>query len=349
MPRPPTSSALVRRIELLQRIPRLPSKVSASTLCDSLSEAGYAVSKRTIERDLVELAMHFPLVSDERSTPFGWSWSKAAPTISLAHLSSAHALALMTLDKYAAKLLPPWAIEEIAPFIALARKQMSNGASPARVSAWLEKQIVAPASMPLLAPKIQADVFATCQQALFEGRQLEITYRKKWDVTLYRATVLPQAINYRGQMTYLLCTFAGFDDTRMLALHRIDKADMSDAVAVPTALKTRAELERTGLLGFKGNGQLKLVASFTADAAAHLDETPLSLDQKTVRTKTAQVRVSATVEDAPQLRWWLLGFGESVVVESPMSLRNEMAARVRKMADSYDANTHYKINRKKEK
>lgn len=36
------------------------------------------VHRRTVQRDLVELATVFPLVSDERSKPYGWRWADDA-------------------------------------------------------------------------------------------------------------------------------------------------------------------------------------------------------------------------------------------------------------------------------
>jgi predicted DNA-binding transcriptional regulator YafY len=339
MPRPKTSSTLIRRLELLQRIPRAPGKVAASALCDALAEAGFVVSKRTIERDLAELAMHFPLTADERNTPFGWSWSKAAPAITLAHLSTAHALALMTLEKHAAKLLPPWALEELAPFVTLARNQVNASASSHRINAWLEKQIVVPSSMPLIAPKIRAEVLATCQQALFEERRLEITYRKKRENTLRRAAVAPHAICHRGIVTYLFCVFDGYDDMRMLPLHRIDTAEVLDVASTKLIGSLSSYVERATQFGLSTGDKILLVATFTREAASHLEETPLSTDQSLTPTKNGGVEVRATVLDSPQLRWWLLGFAENVTVKSPISLRDEMAERAENMLARYRRNS----------
>jgi predicted DNA-binding transcriptional regulator YafY len=41
------------------------------------------------------------------------------------------------------------------------------------------------------------------------------------------------------------------------------------------------------------------------------------------------VRLSATVADTAELRWWLLGFGEGVEVIGPKSLRNEFIETVK--------------------
>ncbi|OGQ52434.1 MAG: hypothetical protein A3J24_13235 [Deltaproteobacteria bacterium RIFCSPLOWO2_02_FULL_53_8] len=43
-----------------------------------MEAVNFEVSKRTVERDLISLSEIFPLISNERSRPYGWSWSKDA-------------------------------------------------------------------------------------------------------------------------------------------------------------------------------------------------------------------------------------------------------------------------------
>ena len=49
------------------------------------------------------------------------------------------------------------------------------------------------------------------------------------------------------------------------------------------------------------------------------------------------MRVRATVADTPQLRWWLLGFGDAVTVQAPAELRQWFAQTAVAMAASYAA------------
>ncbi|NON23376.1 WYL domain-containing protein, partial [Klebsiella pneumoniae] len=43
-----------------------------------LRDVGFTVSKRTVERDLNELSLIFPLERNDKSIPFGWPWSASA-------------------------------------------------------------------------------------------------------------------------------------------------------------------------------------------------------------------------------------------------------------------------------
>ena len=68
------SESSLRQIQLLQLIPRYPTKISTSQIRDQLTDLGYAVSLRMIQRDLESLESIMPIVCDDRERPFGWSW-----------------------------------------------------------------------------------------------------------------------------------------------------------------------------------------------------------------------------------------------------------------------------------
>ncbi len=70
-------AALVRQWLILSLLPRPPQRIDAATIESRLRERGYAIHRRTIQRDLVELASVFPIIADERSKPYGWRWSDA--------------------------------------------------------------------------------------------------------------------------------------------------------------------------------------------------------------------------------------------------------------------------------
>lgn len=81
-------------------IPRYPLKITAKELHSRLQSEQFVVTKRTVERDLLALSKLFPLVSDERDKPYGWSWAKDAPTFSLPGLSHNEALTLVMVEQH---------------------------------------------------------------------------------------------------------------------------------------------------------------------------------------------------------------------------------------------------------
>ncbi len=68
-------STIVRQWHLLALLPKGPRRIDTATLEARLRGRGLDVHRRTIQRDLVELAAVFPIVSDDRSKPYGWRWA----------------------------------------------------------------------------------------------------------------------------------------------------------------------------------------------------------------------------------------------------------------------------------
>jgi predicted DNA-binding transcriptional regulator YafY len=71
-------STIVRQWHLLTLLPKGPRRLDTAALAERLRARGVDVHRRTIQRDLVELAGVFPIVSDERSKPYGWRWADDA-------------------------------------------------------------------------------------------------------------------------------------------------------------------------------------------------------------------------------------------------------------------------------
>jgi predicted DNA-binding transcriptional regulator YafY len=71
-------STIVRQWHLLTLLPKGPRRIDSLALEERLRSRGLEVHRRTIQRDLVELASVFPIVSDERSKPYGWRWAEDA-------------------------------------------------------------------------------------------------------------------------------------------------------------------------------------------------------------------------------------------------------------------------------
>jgi predicted DNA-binding transcriptional regulator YafY len=59
-------------------LPRPPRRIDTGAIETRLRQRGIDVHRRTIQRDLVELAAVFPIVVDERAKPYGWRWSDDA-------------------------------------------------------------------------------------------------------------------------------------------------------------------------------------------------------------------------------------------------------------------------------
>ncbi len=73
-----TRATLSRQWALLRQLPSRSPGITSAELVWRLRDVGFNVSKRTVERDLNELSLIFPLERNDKSIPFGWHWSASA-------------------------------------------------------------------------------------------------------------------------------------------------------------------------------------------------------------------------------------------------------------------------------
>jgi predicted DNA-binding transcriptional regulator YafY len=186
-------------------------------------------------------------------------------------------------------------------------------------------------------PAIDARVQGVVTDALLDNRRLEVRYRRKSEREARRYVLNPLALIKRGPLAYLLATVGDYDDVLMFALHRFERARIAaEKARRPKGFKLAAYL-KDGWAHYGTGKSIRLDARFTAAAADHLQETPLADDQRISDEADGRVRVRATVADTPQLRWWLLGFGDAVTVQAPAELRQWFATTAASMAASYAA------------
>lgn len=74
MPSHPTRHTIARQWQLLKLLPGRHPGMSSTQLQAALKTVGHTTSKRTVERDLVELAALFTLQCNSKGIPYGWYW-----------------------------------------------------------------------------------------------------------------------------------------------------------------------------------------------------------------------------------------------------------------------------------
>jgi len=328
-------TALYRQWRLLRLIPRYPIKTIASKLCSRLRDEGILVTKRTVERDLQSLSEIFPLTSDERDKPYGWSWQKNAPSFDIPGLTGPQALTFALVEQYLRPLLPASMLDELKPYFTAAAQRLGSLPRERGIPSWTGKVRVVPPAQALLPPRINLDAQRSVYESLLNNRQAKLVYHKRGADSPVEYIVHPLAVVQRGPVFYLVCTLFHYQDVLLLALHRVLSAVVLDE---PSSRPKGFDLDayiRTGALDFGSGCTIRLEALFTKDAAEHLHETPLSDNQTIKPAGEGQVKVTATVAETPQLTWWLMAFGEQVEVIRPKGLRREIATSAQAMAKLY--------------
>lgn len=342
------TDTLLRQWHMLREIPRYPHKITVSDLKTRLETAGFEVTVRTIQRDLNELSEAFPLHSDDRERPFGWSWQKDATAFDLPNLSNQEALAFAMIERYLRPLLPHALLDQLNPYFGRAKERLGDDAPTRGSRSWLGKVAVVQPTQNLIPPRLDPAVQAAVTDALLLDRRLRIRYRRKGEQELHEYVLSPLGLVQRGPMTYVVGAPWEYDDVRTFALHRIKQATVLDqGVKRPKGFSLEGRIA-AGMLDFGAGKMVRLEAIFDTPSAEHLAETPLSADQSITLVDEDHIRLLATVLDTPQLRWWLLGFSNHVEVMAPAGLRREFETMSVAMAASYASGqprTRLKANR----
>jgi len=329
------TDALLRQWTLLKLIPRAPRTADVGQLLAQLQDAGYTITRRQLQRDLNTLSTLFPITADDRGIPYGWCWTRDAPTFDLPRMDGATALSVKLLEQFIPQLLPPTLKDHLAPWFRQADTVLAEHA-PHHLANWLERVRVIPNSVPLRAPAIDDAVARTVYQALLDGKRFTAVYTAR-SAEPREFVVSPLALVAKGPLLYLVCTLWDYTDIRQLALHRMRNATPTDTPVTPPADFDLDRYIAEGEFHYPVGPEIKLEARFYRGAAAHLHETPLSTDQTITDLDTDHVLVTATVRDTEQLHWWLLGFGDLAEVIAPSTLRASLDESLTLAAQQYHA------------
>lgn len=329
------SEVMLRHWKTLQLVPRHPQRATARQICERLAAAGHPTSERTVQRDLEKLSAAFMLACDQRSKPYGWHWAKDAKLLNIPNMDLPTALTFRFVREYVDPLLPKSVRGDLAAHFEAAARVLDTCAENS-LPGWAEKIVVIPQGQALTPPAVDADAMDAVFEALLTNRVLEMRYlarSREGEVKDY--TVHPLGLVVRNGAYYLVATLFDYDNPVQLALHRIERAAVTDGTAKRPDGFSLKHYVRDGNFAYPVGDEIALAIRMRQATAFHLYESPLAADQAIEPLGEDTVRITATVKDTQQLRWWLLGFGDHVVVEGPAALREEFAATCRRMAELY--------------
>ena len=125
MPAKSTRHTLHRQWELLKLLPTRGAGATAKELCESLTQQGYKISKRQVERDLGDLMEVFPIDCNDDGIPFGWRWVKDAQ-VDIPGIGMAEALSIKLMEDSISLLLPKAIINSLKPRLQQAEKLLNE-------------------------------------------------------------------------------------------------------------------------------------------------------------------------------------------------------------------------------
>ena len=275
------------------------------------------------------LSRLFPLQCNDKGTPYGWYWTPGAAA-ELPGMTVSEALTLRMVEDSLRPLLPNHLLKSLEPRFTQAHQKLQALASQVPAARWLDKIASVPPELTLLAPEIDEELLEEVQQALLDDDQLRCSYFSAHSNKLRELVLNPLALIQRGNITYLAATSEPYEDVRLYAAHRFQRVEILETPCRrPESFSLNAYIN-SGALQFANPGAapITLQAWIGEELTRRLRETPLSSDMQLEPLEDGH-RLSATVQDSWQLRWWLLSQAGDIAVQQPVELREALISRLK--------------------
>jgi predicted DNA-binding transcriptional regulator YafY len=325
-----------RQVATLTLIPRYPRSITTSNIKKHLSDIGIKASIRMIQRDLESLERTYPLICNDIVKPYKWSWMQDAQGKLFPSMDPIHAFTLALSMQHLKTLIPKSSFSRVENYFQLANQTLSKD-NQIKMKKWLSKVKVFPRGQPLITATIRTDVEEIIYEALFDDKKIKASYLKREAKISTDYILSPLGLVIRSAVHYLICSLNhDSENIRWLPLHRFKKAiQLNESVYKPKGFNLNRFIKSNSLGFLISNKAINIELVFTKQAGFHLTETPLNKTQKIIKTKNNDLRVKATVDDTSELRFWISGFGPSVKVIKPSSLKKEFQKRSKELENLY--------------
>ena len=139
----------------------------------------------------------------------------------------------------------------------------------------------------------------------------------------------------REPAIYLIAVVDGHHDPRMFAMHRFLSAQREHIPSwMPEGFSFKQYLEEQG--NFGTGKWLTLKAQVSQHLGMILEETPLGKNQKLGDADQDGWRsLTVSVRDNWQLRWWLLGQADRIVIQCPIGIRELIVNKSKLVFNAY--------------
>jgi len=336
MPRD-TADTVLRYLAMLQYIPAYPRSVSVTEIHEHLKNHSpdFAVNVRTIQRDLEKLSIDrkIGLTCEPKGKKQFWFYRDKNALLLIPGMSQQTALAFNLSEDYLKELLPNSTFNLLTAFFSRAGEVLETS----KLKKW-SRNIRAITRGPYLEPpRIDPAVQDVIYQGLLDEKQITVRYKPR-SVDQEKEYVLhPLGLVSRTGSVYLVATVWDYVDLRHFMISRICKATLMEERSKRSPdFDLDTYIRETGEFAYPySDKQLKLELVFDKHAGYKLLEFKLSPDQKVTELGEDKLKVTATVRDDQEIRWWLLDFGDKVEIIKPAGLRREFREIANNMVTMY--------------
>lgn len=313
-----SKSTILRQLTMLRLIPKYPAFILSKQLHQALYEEGFSVSKRTVERDLDNLASLVGIDFTDSPEGFKWAYMKTASEFTPA-LAPSEALLLCIAYRQIIDVLPFTCISDIEPKFLKAEQTLARNQ---KFRNWQERVKIITFGLPLKAKPINDDIRSAVYESMLNGQKIDIEYQKESELINYSLNT--HGLIIREHTHYLVASKIESPEVlQLFKLSRVKSAvrTFEDNQACSSDIKAYLNSNVSGYI--LSNAPIRLELLATGPALTMFKEAELSEDQQlSIIERLPQniAKVTATVEFTHELIHFLLGFGKWIRVTSPHSV-----------------------------
>lgn len=293
-------------IAIVRRIPRN-RWISTTELRQMLADSGINVMMRRMQRMLKQIIaspdLHVEV--DQRSKPFAYRRSLPDSDLAAERLTPQESLLLRLCQERLRYQMPAALTQSMEPLFNAASDTLRECSTDPKARGWLQKVAFAPASVPMLPPKVKQRIFDAVSEALFRDSKLRVKFRNRLDA-VNEADISPLGLVQQDLRLYLVCRFDGYEDCRHLALHRILEARVLEFPADRPKDFSLDAYVASRHFNYSDGRKVKLEIEFTSpETAVTLSETPFNAGQILEQLPDGAWRLEAVVDDTVLLTGWI--------------------------------------------
>ena len=324
----------VRIYRIISILEGAPHGLTATQILSRINDQGYEINKKTVYRDLEGLkAMGVPLIEKGRDDDNGIRWAIEKNT-KVGHyliLSARELMALYLARGVLAPLKETPFYEDLSSTFTKIEEQVSRQGKD-----FLEE--VASDFHFEAGPKwglgLEPDVIDTVRAACTEKQQLKINYSSANSQTTKDRIVGPKFLYFAQGSLYLVAEEIETQIMKTFSVPRINNAEMLD---IPyEGEEVDPDIYFGNSFGIYGADSCeKVTLEFHTPVSSFIKERKWHKSQQVINKENGRIEVRFELGITPEFIQWVLGFGSSVKVLEPNSLKEAICSRAEEIIKTY--------------
>lgn len=178
--------------------------------------------------------------------------------------------------------------------------------------------------------------FQRLQDAVISSRKVRLTYDSYYENREITVTLHPYVQALLNRAWYVIGHTETHRQARMFNLDRILSVELlDDGFTRPAGFSLDQYLGKAWSMIREGK-EYAVRLRFTPKVAGNVEEIVWHPTQRTQRTEDGSLILEVDVDGLSEISWWVMGYGDQVVVERPAELRCRVLEMARNIVKMYD-------------